>query len=464
MADDIDYSKYGAPSKEVDYSQYGAKPQPKIVDTVLGKMQSNLPEYQTRTPENYNLINEMIASGGLQGEIMPGLKVIGNMLGRAGKLTTEPFRSAKPFEQAAEQAGQTHEAVLGEEPAATEKAALSNAQDQLNQHLNIGGVHKTDVAYGLTNRVNSIENYWKDAYSNFKDKIKDLHVTMPDNVVKNYNVDMDTIREALKQPGGLEKVKAGKVGTQISNPYLKDLMDIAPSSQETNASKFLEKYQDFKTKRFDLRQQMKTASTHAERNQIKEALNQSQAIESAANKALEQGLGQHAPEFARVNEGYSTQIYPLRSNPIIRKSKIGKLPSNIVDAIGSNEPGMPLVRELVKQDPQLLRNVVGQRYAVNSEEVLNPHAGMREFTNEMPELNKLLQQHQTASQNVENALENYAKRKDISLKNKIQAEKELNEMKKSRSKARYIGSGVLGMIGVPYAGRKILGYLNSGEE
>jgi hypothetical protein len=138
----------------------------------------------------------------------------------------------------------------------------------------------------------------------------------------------------------------------------------------------------------------------------------------------------------------------------------------MAEALRTNEPGMPLMRELVRQDPELLRNVVGQRYKINPADVHHPDALMREYIDEMPQFKRLLQKK-------ESIMKKTAARKDISLKEKIRLEKELSEIKKSKEseinqlkrekkqakkkiKKGVIGAGgaIGGYMGLPYVFNK----------
>jgi hypothetical protein len=176
---------------------------------------------------------------------------------------------------------------------------------------------------------------------------------------------------------------------------------------------------------------------------------------------LNEGLGEFKPEFDYINRGYAKEVFPLRKNPVVKAAKKGKLSGDIINSLRTNESGMPLLREVIKQDPELLRNVVGQRYLVNPSEVHNPNELMREYLDEMPQFKNLLE-------TKENLLEKTAKRKDISLEQKINAEKELKEIKKAKSKSKnklaYAGTTALIGGGFSYPLAKLSKTLLSGNQ
>ena len=442
--DNIDWSKYRSSNN---------KSLPKVVDTFLGKMPTQPITEPMGSPKSF--INEQSVEdtiGGLAGS--PGLKLTGQGLLKAGNIAkntvSNAFKDLSPYEKAAQQATESHGVFENPEniPAGLEKKELQSVKDQIGKYLNIGSVHKHEIAKSISGRAKSIQDYWSNAYSDLSGAVKKLKVSMPGSTVKNYELDMDAIRKAIQQPGGLEKIKLGKIGLKAKNPYLEELMQLAPTAEHTNAGEFLDRFQDFKNARYELSQMLKNVSTREERKIIFDALKQSSKVESTAEKALYEGLGPElGGELKRVNKGYSEQVHPLRANSVVKQSKTSTLPSNVLDSIGSNKVGMPLVKELVKQDPEMIRNVIGQRFAKNPKELFEPHSGMREFIQEMPkEFGDLLSRHENQLTKVEEALKSHAKSKNISLAEKVKAENELKKMKLMKRKAsKKVKNAALGL-------------------
>jgi len=152
------------------------------------------------------------------------------------------------------------------------------------------------------------------------------------------------------------------------------------------------------------------------------------------------------------------------------------LSANMASELSGYAPGQELMREIAKRDPEIRRNIVGQQYKTGKEKVLNPDETLREYTNEMPELNNLTKQRNesvnrvnaatsrvaeaknnlSSAQNEHNAnlklsgktedltnqlnqtkekisnIENAINAKNMSLERKIQAENELKNQKNIR--------------------------------
>ena len=298
----------------------------------------------------------------------------------------------------------------------------SDIDTNIGQHLNMGAQHDVRFSQGLTHRIDAIENYANDTYKNLMRNISDAQFQMPKAAMEKLDYDKMSPTQLIKTFGGdaFEALKKGKMNdfikkqkindvnqAQGKNPYLQNLMEVAPTLTDTNAADFLAKYKDFRDRTFKLSRRWSDPRVEeVEKQKMGIALKEARSMQAKMKEVLDEGLGEYKPEFERANKLYSEQVYPLRANPIVEKAAEGKNSSNILHDLRTNEEGMPLVRELVKQDPELLRNAVGQRYFSKPEEINNPNETMREYLGEMPELKQLLKQKQNADTNFEQAKSN----------------------------------------------------------
>lgn len=324
-----------------------------------------------------------------------------------------------------------------EEEGAQESNQAKTLQNQANldigKHLNKGANHAVKLAAGIGHRLGNIENYWKGSYKNLKDTLKNSEFKMQD--LPQYNNDIEHVIKNIKDL----KIVDGKFvianEPEVSS-QLQSIISKAPTSEDVSASDFLSKYQDFRDARYNLLQQAKTATTSAERRALFKAYEDSKPIEETVSKALNEGLGPHKAEFQRVNEGYSKQVYPLRGNKVAKKALGGKVGPNTIEDLAGNGEGQELMREIVKQDPELLRNIIGQRYASKPELLKDIDETTLDYLHEMPELqtimseneNKILQQLEKV-----NAIKS---KKEISLKEKIHLENQAKELKQKLARVR----------------------------
>jgi hypothetical protein len=437
------------------------------VDTFIGRLPKNVPELRPGTPQNKELIENMMgaAIGG------PGMKMIGAGIGKGANalknMITSAGKGVEPYKNVAANAGQEYEAATAAAKVPkpglyrNPMSDLEGIEHQLGTHINAEAEHGVRAAEGINSRVKSIEDFWSDSYKKLEDKIKDAKFHMPEQAMENLTYDSKAIMERIKQGADPKKVISimEKEAANAKNPFYKQLIEKAPTSKDTNAGDFMAKYRDFRDTMGGLKSDLRNENIlSAQKEKIREAIKKGKDMETQIKDTLHQGLGEHKPEFDWINKGYSEQVYPLRGNSLVNKVKPealggqGKIEDNLIKALRTNESGMGVLRDIVKQDPELLRNVVGQRYMAKPSSIHAPNELTREFLDEMPEFKNLLGKR-------EEILENAVKRKDISLKNKIEAEAKLREIKNAKSKAKknlWIGAGVGGSaIGIPYGYGKL---------
>jgi hypothetical protein len=300
---------------------------------------------------------------------------------------------------------------------------MANSIDaNIGQFLNQGAAHDVRAAQGIAHRVQAVEDYWNDAYKTFQKNIADANFQMPKTAMEKLDYDAMSPTQLVQTFGAdaFEALKKGKMDEFIqkqktqagkqpasANSYLNTLMEVAPTITDTNAADFLAKYKDFRDRVFKLSQRLRDPRVEeVEKQKMQEALNEARKMQAQMKQVLDAGLGEYKPEFERVNKGYSEQIYPLRDNPVVQNAQEGKLSDNIIKSLRTDEEGMPLVRELVKQDPEILRNVVGQRYFSKPEELHNPNELMREYLGEIPQLQRMLEEKQNANAALEQSRAN----------------------------------------------------------
>lgn len=302
----------------------------------------------------------------------------------------------------------------------------NTANKEVGEYLNKGYAHSTRGASALSHRLNNIESYWKNAYKDLKNNLKTSEFQMEN--MPEYEQD---IAHAIKNIKDLEIVN-GKLTIRNRPEMSSEMQSIvakAPTPSDTTAEQFLTKYQDFRDARYDLLKRAKTAETAAERKALFDAYKESKPLEESVSKALSEGLGEYKPEFQRINEGYSKQIYPLRNNKVAQKALSGKLGANTIADLEGFGEGNELVRELIKQDPELLRNIVGQRYAAKPEGLKDISEASAEYLYEMPELKKIMAEHETKINNQLEKVNELKNKKEITLKQKIDYENKAKELK-----------------------------------
>lgn len=296
---------------------------------------------------------------------------------------------------------------------------------KIGSYLNKGATHNVRAAQGLSHRMGNIEKYWSDAFKTLRSDLKNNNFQM--NELPKYEINMNKIFEQIKSGADPSKINAAE------NSELAILRNKAPTPKDISAEDFLTKYQSFRDARYDLLQRAKSARDATERRELFDAYKNSKPMEETINQALEEGLGDYGPEYKRVNQGYSKQIFPLRSNKVIQSALKGKLSQNMLEEVAGNDETMGQVRELIKQDPELLRNILGQRYASNPKGLQELDEKTAEFLSEMPELEKILQENESELALKIKEANAYKAQKELSLKQKMEAEKQAKKLKETLS-------------------------------
>jgi hypothetical protein len=345
----------------------------------------------------------------------------------AHQMDNLPATNAGEATAAREQAEQ-HLNTANEIHSANQLAAVK-AEKDISDYLNVGNQHDVETATGIQKAVKDNENYWSGRYKNLVSNLQDSQFKMPENSEATTN--MDSIMAQLR--AGIHPRDINPTESEYSHE-LQNVLDKAPTSSDTNVSSFLDKFKDFKDTRNSLIRDLKNAPSASARAARIKAYNDSQPMQDTMQQALEEGMGKFAPEFKEVNQGYANSVYPLRNNEhVIMAQKKGRLPANMVQALRGNAEGQAgvgqsLVRQIIQNDPKLLRNVVGQRYAANAEEIHNPNATMQEYLDKIPELKAL----NRYKENVNTALDKSKQNIETAQANhKLAIESEKNELEKS---------------------------------
>ena len=445
--------------------QLNGKKSKETVNTFLGQLPKEMPEFKPGTPEFKKLLNEMIDSMALPGINQIDRPVAGAFSSLKNTLfpKTESHKEAiKKATQAIEEIDQhpeiiAHEKALEDATQAAETAKAEHAarktilpgtmsqkptskleqvEDWFGRNLNIGADHHIRATEAIKNRINSIQNYWSDSYGNLVSKLKDSKFEMPKEELAKLD-DMAHIKKLVQEGKFADTTKGVRINEttpQVEHsPALTELFEKAPTSQDINAGDFLSKYKDFRNGLYDMRQIRKTTRDEGLRRQMHTDIKKAEEVESNIKDVLHKGLGEHAPEFQRVNEGYSKHVFPLRRNKIVKslfnKDHPGLLSdTNMIKQFSGQGESQTLLREIAKQDPEIVRNILGQRYKAKPSQFHNPDEGLREYIDEIPQIKGQI----TAK---EEALNELSKRKDINLKQKIEAENKLSEIRKAKKQA-----------------------------
>jgi hypothetical protein len=104
-------------------------------------------------------------------------------------------------------------------------------------------------------------------------------------------------------------------------------------------------------------------------------------------------LGPSLKNLKEANKRWREEVTPLYRNKTYKQFLNGLGPDNIMKALRGNGPGQAIIRKIIQEDPELLRNVVGQRYANNPSKLHEFDELTHEYTQHMPEVQEFKNQH-----------------------------------------------------------------------
>lgn len=314
-------------------------------------------------------------------------------------------------EAAQEKAYQSEESVAKAKQYHEEaKRNAERSEETLGTHLNKEATHDVQMMAPLDKFVSEIEAKSSADYNKFHEELKEDKFQIPEEKMTE-----------------LEKVNTEKMK---DNKYYQALIKLAPTAADTDAAIYFAKFRSFRDAFYKLKKSSKTHGIDAvDRLAMDDAIEALKPISAVVKDTLEKGLGtEYGERLEKINTHFKEKVVPLRSNKIIKSIRGGKgLPKNISDALRVPTPGNELIKAHIKQNPELLKNIIGQRYAATPKKVHKPNAVMQEYINSHPETKALIEQRNKSFEAVKES------KKNIETSEKIHAEQKEN-LKEAKGK------------------------------
>lgn len=371
----------------------------------------------------------------------PGMKIVGKGLKALWNVGAGSFKNLTPYEQAAQKALSEHEAAKEANKIALENAqeltgkssvgALKHAKGKAAEELQGLSTGETVPSPELAHQ-NLLES--KEGLQSTENRISNLLNKNAQHDVRVASRANEIINAKKKDIGNIynsvEKDLANKNITLPNTENAKELNDklislIKSGNSETlEAREALEKLENigkdkvvpardylatFRTIRDYAREARKEAYQVGITDEARQAaFKRADALESEVEKMspiLEKGIGDESSKLLKeANSRWSSEIAPLQKNKIYNKMRYeGRLPTNIMKELRGTGEGMEELREIIKNDPELLKNVVGQRFS-NKPHTLHDIGELeKEYIEKMPELQSLIDEHRIGLEKINQA-------------------------------------------------------------
>ena len=206
---------------------------------------------------------------------------------------------------------------------------------------------------------------------------------------------------------------------------------------------------------------------------------------------MEKIIAKHFPEgtmkqLYELNHEYSNKIAPLHENPMYQQMlKHGRYEGDMVEALSGTTSGNKILNNMIQNDPELSRLVLGHSFAENPAKLMKPNKAIEPFVRANPQIAELMGHQKTAASALEAAKRNeemfkhvekipklsqeiheqrmFAKRleqeAEVTGLTKAEVDKKIIEYEKAQKKLRaltnkLIGASILG-TGVGYVAKKV---------
>lgn len=268
--------------------------------------------------------------------------------------------------------------------------------ENLKDHLNNNESHSELIGAQLKTKLDEHKKSFTDRYKDQEEKLKDRNamVTIPG--------DAEKIAEDLKSIEG--------IGSHVYAKNLDKLMKL--SEKKMPAHELLGIISGVKA---DLRDLYKKTSSgnHPDIQALARAkIDRVNGRLKQLNESLRDAMtDEEYKNYNKLNEDYREKMIPLYKDPHYHKIINDQLSDdNIMKKLRGEGKSNKVLKELIRSDPNIVRNVIGQKFSDKPEQLLNADKVTQSYLNHDPELADKLDTHRSnlhdvrlANENVKNA-------------------------------------------------------------
>ncbi len=309
---------------------------------------------------------------------------------------------------------------------------LSNLQSNLDQYFQPKATHDVNVAQRVNNIVNGKKSEIGSMYDQVESDLANKNITIQNT---------DDISDLHDQLRSLLR------SNQKDSPEAKDIldrMDNINKNTEIPARDYLSQFRTLRDYARDSRsQQYKIGITDEARMAAKQRADELEDKVEQMKPILEDALGpENNAVLKQANQRYASEIAPLNRNNVYNNFRFnGRGPANIIKDLRGTGTGASQLREIIQNDPEALRNALGQRYAANPQNIHNANDLVQDYIDKSPDLNSFIDKHSDLTEKLNQSVSN------------------LENMKKTQASARntlLTGGKTIGLGSLGYLAGKVL--------
>lgn len=334
----------------------------------------------------------------------------------------------------------------------TEQQKSAQAEKQLANHLYKGYEHGVPIAESVVNeiegipikgsnrRMGGLKKEIGNQYDTIEENLKDQNIVIPrDDALKAIETQA---RKSLEDSRGFFKND-----TEYENTVKKIVEQMKPSSTSNEiipAADVLSNYRSLKNMALKIRKKAFSREVAGNKDLQKDMLAQADEMQGDANNLEQlmegQDLGSELENLKSANKRWREEIVPLYKNSIYQTFlNKGYAPTqDLIYGLRGNGPGQKIIRDIIKNNPTLIRSILGQRYAEKPANIHEFDELAQEFIEAAPEeTQNLIKAHRESLAKAEEAKISHETAKQRAEQMKAESErvkKSFEEEKKAQEK------------------------------
>lgn len=332
----------------------------------------------------------------------------------------------------------------------TSEQKAADIEKQLSSHLFKGYEHGVPIAEavvneiegtpvkGSTKRIGGLKKEIGSQYDAIEENLKDKDIVVP------RNENLKQIEEQARK--SLENSRSFFSNDAEYEKTVKQIVEqMAPKSQGSDiipASNVLSNYRSLKNLSQKLRQKAYSrevaGNKDLQNDMLAKAKDMEGDAESLENLLENHDLGGEVDNLKAANKRWREEITPLYRNSTYQTFlNKGYAPSkDLIYSLRGKGSGQEIIRNIIKKNPTLIRNILGQRYAKTPAKIHEFDQLAQEYIDSAPEETKnLINSHHDALVDVESAKASHAEAQQKAAEMKKEAERvenSFNEQKKTQ--------------------------------
>jgi len=257
---------------------------------------------------------------------------------------------------------------------------VENTKNEIKSYLGEGKEHDVKFAEILRKKLDKNKNEIGSLYDQSEKLLKDEKVVLSNpRSAKEILDEINIVSKNLKK--GWRAPELNELGAELDN---------LGKSKEVSASQYMSTFRtvDKLAKLTRSKAYERGNSKEAFDSYMKEADNLSDQAEKMRT-VLDEGITGDALSLVKqANKRWATERAPLYKNPIFRdvenKERVDN--SDIMQELRGKASGNDIINNEVMKDPELLKSVLGQRFAKNPEKLLDPSERTDRYASQLPDL------------------------------------------------------------------------------